>query len=572
MTSQPLSIHDLTPQQLRQFYSRNFNNGQFGRAFQFCIEAINREPKEKHHQQALSTIIRQVMITDYSPAAQSALHTCLDSEGVARQHFAQAWQALIKTSPDLLPLQALLKKHDYADFETAIQGDKVLSCLDNAFLVIGLRTLILIDMDLEILIRNLRRWILKQDSGKAPLSFLCALAEHAFLRDYVFFESADEQVQIDTLQTPIEAGEAGNHEIALYAAYRPLFRLKSAKAIQNKYKNEQALQALIEQQITNPLKEADIKKTITVISPIERETSQAVREMYEENPYPRWSSINIFPNPDEDARGNYLVAGCGTCKSLLQFAKKFPSMDITVIDLSQSSLAYGMRKAEELGVTNVTFAQCDILDLPKLNKTFNAIDCSGVLHHMKAPVEGWRALLSVLEPGGKMNIGLYSTRARTSIHAGWDYIKDKGYQPTAQDIRQFRDDVFKMPADHPVKPVSKRVDFFNLSQCRDLVFHIQETTYTPEDIQKILDELELVFEGFWLGQLKLETEFARDFPDDPQMRNLSNWSKLEERYPNMFNGMFQFICSRKSDEGLENPTWDSIVNGKIFTLTGQKTA
>ena len=128
-----------------------------------------------------------------------------------------------------------------------------------------------------------------------------------------------------------------------------------------------------------------------------------------------------------------------------------------------------------------------------------------------------------------------------------------------------------MGHDNPVQPVSQRVDFYNLSQCRDLVFHIQESTYTPEEIQKMLDELDLNFEGFWLGNPKLEAEFLRQFPNDRKMLNLSNWSALEEQFPNMFNGMLQFICSRKADAGIPNPTWDGIVDGKIFTLTGKKT-
>lgn len=572
IATSPASIHDLPVPQLQQIYSRAFNGGQFAKAFQVCCEAINRDPDTDHHKLAMSTIIRQIVVQNYNPSVKSAIEQCLQSNVVARQNFWQAWHGLVMTSDYMRPLTGLVKARKHEQFCQKLNAAKLSACLDDPFLSLGLRTLILIDADMEILMRNLRRWLLSRitdNPEQAPsLSFLCALGEHCFLRDYVFFTTEDEFEQVSALKEKVESGDACDEEIAMVSAYIPLHILSNAKEIEGKV----TLKSLVTQQITNPLTEQALKKDIRTVQPIGRETSQAVREMYEENPYPRWSSITIFPNPDAATAGEYLVAGCGTCKAALQFAMKFPKINITAIDLSLSSMAYGMRRAQEFGIHNVTFAQCDILDLPELGQTFDAIDCSGVLHHMKDPMAGWRSLLSVLKPGGRMNIGLYSTRARRSIHAGWTYISEKGYQPSAEDIRQFRDDVFAMTDDHPVKPVCQRVDFYNLSQCRDLVFHVQESTYTPEEIQKMLDDLDLNFEGFWLGNPKLEAEFLRQFPDDPGMRDLSNWSKLEEQFPNMFNGMLQFICSRKEDSEVPNPTWDGILNGKLFTLTGQKAA
>ena len=73
------------------------------------------------------------------------------------------------------------------------------------------------------------------------------------------------------------------------------------------------------------------------------------------------------------------------------------------VDLSLSSLCYAKRKTRELGLTNITYAQADILRLGTLPRRFDVIESSGVLHHLADPLAGWRVLLSLLRPGGFMS-------------------------------------------------------------------------------------------------------------------------------------------------------------------------
>ncbi|WP_180490095.1 class I SAM-dependent methyltransferase, partial [Escherichia fergusonii] len=87
---------------------------------------------------------------------------------------------------------------------------------------------------------------------------------------------------------------------------------------------------------------------------------------------------------------------------------------ILAIDLSLSSLSYAIRKTKELGLANLRYAQADILALGN-EKTFDVVDSSGVLHHLKNPLAGWRRLAGLVRPGGLMHIGLYSATARADI-------------------------------------------------------------------------------------------------------------------------------------------------------------
>ena len=115
-----------------------------------------------------------------------------------------------------------------------------------------------------------------------------------------------------------------------------------------------------------------------------------------------------------------LVAGCGTGEQIFSTIGGYESWRITAIDISRPSLAYAKRQTGAHGLPDITYAVCDILDVSLLGKDFDIIECTGVLHHMADPLQGWRALLACLRPGGLMLVALYSTLARTDIQAARD--------------------------------------------------------------------------------------------------------------------------------------------------------
>jgi len=104
------------------------------------------------------------------------------------------------------------------------------------------------------------------------------------------------------------------------------------------------------------------------------------------------------------------------------------------------------------------------------------------LHHLADPIAGWRVLLGLLRPGGFMHVGLYSELARRDIVAARAFILEQGYRPTADDIRRCRQDLLNSP----LSGVAKASDFFSTSECRDLLFHIQERRLTIPQIKSFI--------------------------------------------------------------------------------------
>src|SRR5258708_38082460 len=149
-------------------------------------------------------------------------------------------------------------------------------------------------------------------------------------------------------------------------------------------------------------------------------------------------------------------------------AQKFGDRHMLAVGLSLGSLGYARRKSEELGLT-IAYAQADILelerDLKKGGRQFDLIESLGVLHHLADPWAGWRALLSLLRPGGFMLLGLYSEMARRPVLAARARIAERG----AEDIRRFRQELIQSGDPRPYASILESEDFFSLSACRDLL-------------------------------------------------------------------------------------------------------
>ena len=88
---------------------------------------------------------------------------------------------------------------------------------------------------------------------------------------------------------------------------------------------------------------------------------------------------------------------------------------MTAVELSLASLAYAKRMSTEFNFTNIHYLQADILHLHQIDKKFDIIESSGVLHHMNNPMAGWKVLVDLLKPDGLMKISLYSEFARKHI-------------------------------------------------------------------------------------------------------------------------------------------------------------
>ena len=145
-----------------------------------------------------------------------------------------------------------------------------------------------------------------------------------------------------------------------------------------------------------------------------------------------------------------------------------------------------------------------------------------------------------------MKIGLYSEIARQHIVLGRSLIAEKGYSTSPEDIRRCRQDFIAMAEDG--NPTMAKIchgrDFFSLSNCRDLLFHVQEHRFTLPQIEEALKDLNLDFLGFEMRNKSTLSKFKESHPNSNALTSLSLWHKFELDNPDTFIGMYQFWCQK----------------------------
>ena len=424
------------------------------------------------------------------------------------------------------------------------------------------------DVALERCLTAARKIVLdaavESERGEDPtndiLGFCCALARQCFINEYVFFCTDEEHARATALREKLAAAlQSGQMVPPLWigavAAYFPLLSVTAVDILLHR-KCSEPLKALLVQQIAEPLEERRHRTAIPALTEIDAGVSSSVRQQYEENPFPRWVRLpppiralpiddylrQLFPLAPFRPLGKsgdleILIAGCGTGSEPIMAAQQFANAKVLAIDLSLSSLSYAKRKTCEVGLNNLEYAQADITKLGSIGRTFDVISSMGVLHHLKDPVEGLRVLLSLLRPGGFMRLGLYSDSARQAVTSGRQFIAEHGYASTVEGIRRCRQDLLSTGPRFAKLLVWG--DFFTTSECRDLLFHVQEHRFTLQQVKAALRDAGLDFIGFILAD-DVAREYTERFPDDKAQANLDHWHEFEERFPDTFAAMYNF--------------------------------
>lgn len=506
-----------------------------GEAIPLWREAIALAPDNGAYWWHLSAALEHVVFVKRDPALHGVLLRLLARPDVNPNAFYYAVLSYLRVTPGFA--EALAQPDPPAQLPG---GDLFEQLLHRA---------IVADPEIEVTLTRWRAAMLRRvDRGEqagVPLSFLCALAAQCFATEYVYRETADEAAAVEKL-----AGHASEGErLALLAAYRPLHTAPNAPA-----RAEPPLDVVVRRQVLEPREERRLREKIEALTPISDAVSQAVRGQYEENPYPRWIGL-AKPREARNvaarlgvADPDILIAGCGTGSHSAATAMRFPTARILAIDLSLASLAYAKRRSRELGLDRIEYMQADILALGALDRRFDIVESVGVLHHMNDPLAGWRALTGLLKPGGMMLIGLYSERARAAIVAARAFIAEHGFAASVDGIRRARPAILDTMDDKVTRRLRTNVDFYSVSGCRDLLFHVQEHRFTLPRIAEAIGQLGLDFVGFDSLDLGAVSKYRARFPDDPEMRSLANWDAFERDHPDTFPNMYQFWLRKPSSQ------------------------
>jgi tetratricopeptide (TPR) repeat protein len=410
------------------------------------------------------------------------------------------------------------------------------------------------DIAMERFLTTTRRIALQpaassDSAGDHVVEFCCALAQQCFINEYVFDVTPEERGELDELRQSLTASIEAKARIsplrlAIYGCYAPLNSLPGSSALL-KQDWSAAIGDVINMQVREPAAEETLRKAIRKLTPIDDAVSAQVHELYEDNPYPRWAKMPkdvqpitldlflraMFPaaNPRALAlsdRTEILVAGCGTGREPIEYVQAIANARMLAVDLSLNALAYAQQKTQALGIGNIEFGQADILKLGGINRQFDLILASGVLHHFEDPAVAWKTLVSLLRPHGVMRVSFYSAASRRLVDAARGFASERGFQPTLDGIRLCRQEIMALPNYAPAKAAAAMTDFFTLSEARYVLFQPPERHLTLSEIARLVTSSRLEILGIEAGA-DARALYAQRFPADKSMTDLNNWQNLE---------------------------------------------
>ncbi len=528
-------------------------------AIRFCMMAIRANPSEISYKENLIQWGGDHPVSGYDELAEYALLECLKSaDRVDCSRLSVLWTSHIMVTPAFFAAYgpALAGMLPFDSRNRTIYEAKItdLRPLLMPCFLLGIKNIILCNPLFEEFITHVRRQLLvgaKYLTMQETMTLAEALSHYAFGTDYILDCTDGEQGKVDALRASIESGHADTVSILLFACYAPLCTLKNKDSLV-----APEADGVIKAQIRDYEALRQTAESVVAITSIDDTVSKAVREQYETFPYPRFlsfakeSTLHGWRLTRSKVEGHLrgrktkaLIAGCGTGREAMAYGSIFHDAEILAVDLSRNSLAYGINKAKEQDVDNVTFRQADILHLDVLGMNFDFISCGGVLHHMQDPLKGWKILRNLLKSDGLMSIGLYSKMARWAINQGRAAAAKGHFASDYQGMKVFRRKSPQILEKNVLAELGKLADYYNMNTYRDLLFHVQEHNYNLLEIRDMLRELDLEFVSFW-SPPALDA-YARAHPEDPLKTNLENWHRLEEKNPQMFSEMYTFWCRKR---------------------------
>ena len=449
----------------------------------------------------------------------------------------------------------------------------VASCIaQQPLLVACLTSFPIPNLELERSITNLRKALLLAEVELKDLQdrlfVLSMISIQCLLNDFIYAETTSETEKAAELEGRLDARircaeDIDLDDLLLLACYRRLAQKDWSSAYYESNREKFTSEVWFKFHFADPIQERAIAKTIPQLTKLKNNTSEIVRAMYEESPYPKWTSAAYRSNldfyrafrrlglrlPEDDgfdlSNPSILVAGCGTGRTAFEYVSMTNKV-VTAIDLSRASLAYGSRKQIESSCRNIEWYQADIMSLASVDRKFELIDCCGVLHHLEKPRSGLNALVNLIKPGGLFKIALYSQAARRSLAGYRKLFKNLKLENTEAGRRNFREILLKDKSAEKTLGLTKWRDFFSGNEFRDLLFHPQEHLYTVPELETLLENSGLRFLSFDFGGANqaiyqaLKTQAGGGFSPE----SLRSWAPVEEANPDLFSSMYVFWAQK----------------------------
>jgi len=264
------------------------------------------------------------------------------------------------------------------------------------------------------------------------------------------------------------------------------------------------------------------------------------------------------PPPGGTRRWRILDAGCGTGVSTDYLCHLNPGSTVLAVDISAGALEVARERTRRSGaaavVDDLRIERRSLLDLAG-EGSFDYINSVGVLHHLREPQAGLRALADLLRPGGLLHLFLYADGGRWEIHRVQRSLSRLGVGSDADGLRLGRQLFCDLPEDNRLRRHHEQrwaLDTAADANFADMYLHPQESSYDIPGLMAFVASADLEFAGFsnpqvWDPARLLSGELlerALTLPDTQR------WALVEDLDPDISH--FEFFLARPP---LPRPDW-----------------
>ena len=244
-----------------------------------------------------------------------------------------------------------------------------------------------------------------------------------------------------------------------------------------------------------------------------------------------------------------LDAGCGTGVSTDYLCHFNPGAEVLAVDISAGALDVARERLRRSGgaeqVRSLRQEQRSLLDLED-EGCFDYINSVGVLHHLRDPLAGLKALGQRLAPQGLLHLFLYADAGRWEIHRTQQALKLLDAGIGADGLRLGRELLSDLPETNRLRRTHEQrwaLDTHADANFADMYLHPQETSYDLERLMALIKSSGLYFAGFsnpsvWDPARLLKGELlsrAQSLPPSDQ------WALVEQLDPDISH--FEFFVS-----------------------------
>ena len=224
---------------------------------------------------------------------------------------------------------------------------------------------------------------------------------------------------------------------------------------------------------------------------------ERTREIWQDENVHRAEHHLLWPHKEYRADLDVLVAGCGTWQAA-KYALCHPAARVLAIDISPSSLGYTRELKEKFDLNSLELRQLAIEDVAELDRQFDLIICTGVLHHLADPDAGLRALRSMLKPDGAMHLMVYAPYGRAGVYMFQEFDRRLGIGTSQEEMSELISALKVLPKFHPLLEAQQGSrEFPNHPMLADALLNPRDRAYSVPQLFDYVERHDLRLTRFY---------------------------------------------------------------------------